>query len=530
MSSPAGQLEAVYPGVDGTAVPRRVRQVLVRQSIRGRAVATLMAVAIVSTLGGSGVPLASANAQHLQTRAADLHARWKQMVADGVPSSDLAALQAEWKAATAIKVFGAGSQFWLPEGKSTVDRWEAQSVDIWASNLRLARAGALGAEQRLTTALGADSEVERKARHEALDAASTPADFITLRSDWDLQTRLIPIDRRIASEYSRVIGLTARAANLGIVSDPADAVLVDSRNYALQDQLGRLAHAERLIRSMTAVRVDLGARLDAATITKKAFTRATYQISLATMYGLGVSAYGARVDADRKAYAAATSAGQFGSITDDLNQTAAAIQQALNVLRSKTHIVSGVSFYYQHRALSCEETATSMALTHQGIYLSQDQILAEMGADLRPQYRDARGILRWGNPYLTFVGSVDGIENVTGLQANYPPLVRVARAHGAKVIAYGWMPAESIYARLTAGHPVVVYATYDWAWYPRHDYLSYDARWIPYIGPAQSHVYTAVGVKPDAVLVNDPIRGQYWVGKRSFEAAYSDFQEAIVFA
>jgi len=503
---------------------------LLRHTIRGRAAATLTALAIVSTLGGSGVPLASANAQHLQSRASDLHARWGQMIADGVPSSDLAALQSEWTAATALQIFGAGSQFWLPEGKSTVDRWETQSDTIWGRNLRLARAGAVGSEQRLSRALGAGSGLDRKACQEVLDAASRPADFTALRSDWDLQTRLIPIDQRIASEYAKVIGLMARAAILGIVNDPAGAVLVDARNYALQDQLGRLAHSERLIRSMTAVQVDLGARLDAATITKKAFARASSQISLATMYGMWVSTYQARVDTNREKYAAATSAGQFASVTADLNQTTAAIEQSLNVLRSQTHIVSGVSFYFQHRALSCEETATSMALTHQGIYLSQDQILAAIGADLRPQYRDSRGVLRWGNPYLTFVGSVDGIENVTGLQANYPPLVRVARAHGAKVIAYGWMPAESIYARLTAGHPVVVYATYDWAWHPRHDYLSFDGRWIPFIGPAQSHVYTAVGVRPNAVLVNDPIRGQYWVGKRSFEAAYSDFQEAIVFA
>jgi hypothetical protein len=61
--------------------------------------------------------------------------------------------------------------------------------------------------------------------------------------------------------------------------------------------------------------------------------------------------------------------------------------------------------------------------------------------------------------------------------------------------------------------------------------LSFDGQWIPYIGPVHaSHVYTAVGVSPTHVLVNDPIRGQFWVSKAAFEAAYSDFNEAIVFA
>ena len=61
--------------------------------------------------------------------------------------------------------------------------------------------------------------------------------------------------------------------------------------------------------------------------------------------------------------------------------------------------------------------------------------------------------------------------------------------------------------------------------------MSYDGQWIPWIGPYYaSHVYTAVGVSPGAVLINDPLRGQYWVGKADFEASYSDFNEAIVFA
>jgi uncharacterized protein YvpB len=113
----------------------------------------------------------------------------------------------------------------------------------------------------------------------------------------------------------------------------------------------------------------------------------------------------------------------------------------------------------------------------------------------------------------------------------YPPLVRIAKAHGANILAYGSMSAGTIYARVIAGHPVVAFATWDWRWHPRRDYLSFDGQWIPWIGPYYaSHVYTVVGVSPWSVLVNDPIRGQYWVSKGAFEASYSDFGEAIVFA
>ena len=151
----------------------------------------------------------------------------------------------------------------------------------------------------------------------------------------------------------------------------------------------------------------------------------------------------------------------------------------------------------------------------EGIYVSQDQILAELGADRRPMYVDGAGRVRWGNPYQTFVGNVNGSEsNYTGFGTFYPPLVRIAKAHGANILAYGSMSADTIYARVIAGHPVVAFATWDWAWHPRRDYLSFDGQWVPWIGPYYaSHVYTVVGVSPGSVLINDPIRGQYWISK-----------------
>jgi uncharacterized protein YvpB len=323
-----------------------------------------------------------------------------------------------------------------------------------------------------------------------------------------------------------------RAKGLGIRSDPVGDILVRAEAYSQMDSQGRIARAEFLTRSLTSTQADLQGRLDAAVITQDAFARAASGIDLAGLYGIDLSRYQSRIDANRAAYANAAHAAEFNRITGDLNQVRGAADSEINAALAATHIISGVTFIYQNHSLSCEEAATSMALTHQGIHLSQDQILAELGSDRRPMYVDGNGRVRWGNPYQTFVGNVDGSEsNYTGFGTFYPPLVRIAQAHGGKVLAYGNMSAATIYARLVAGHPVVVFATWDWAWHPRHDYLSFDGQWIPWIGPVHaSHVYTAVGVSPTAVLVNDPIRGQFWVSKAAFEAAYSDFNEAIVFA
>ncbi|HYM96657.1 MAG TPA: C39 family peptidase, partial [Candidatus Sulfotelmatobacter sp.] len=422
--------------------------------------------------------------------------------------------------------------FWTPGARSVVDSWQAETDRIWTRDLSRYRADALLQEESLHRAIGSEPLAQRKARLDELAIATTPADFVILRSNWSLEARLVPIDRVIAAGVASLADQSQQAKTLGIRSDPAGDLLTRANSYTRMDSQDRMARAELLIRNLGSVRLDLQGRVVAAGIAQQAFSHAGNEIAVAAIYGIDLSAYQVRIDIDHAAYSNATSAAAFTNITGDLNAVAAAADGAINTVLSQTHVISGVTFYYQSHPLSCEETATSMALTHQGIYLSQDQILAEAGADLRPMYVDGAGRVRWGDPYVSFVGNVNGSEhNYTGYQMNYPPLVRIAEAHGARVIAYGSMSAATIYARVIAGHPVVAYATWDWAWHPRHDYLAFDGRWVPWIGPyADAHVYTVVGVSPTQVLVNDPIRGQYWVSKGAFQAAYSDFGEAIVFA
>jgi uncharacterized protein YvpB len=491
----------------------------------------LVAAVLAAAEGGFGV-VDTSIAFGLQGHAAALHQHWADMRLDGVPDSDLAALEQEWGFTQSTTLLGVGAVFWSPRAGSIVDRWQAQSDAIWARDLSLYRGGALAAEENLHRALGAESRTQRKARLDALAAAATPADYAALRADWGQEARLIPLDARIASAVSTIAKQAGQAKTLGIRSDPSADLFARVDGYTRMDAQERMARAELLTRRLISVGADLQGRLDSATVTQQAFTNAAGKISVASLYGIDLSSYQARIDTNKGAYASAATVAEFNRITADLNQIVSIGDNAINAALNATHIISGVTFYYQSHPLSCEEAATSMALTHQGINLSQEQILAELGADRRAAYTDSAGRMRWGNPYETFVGNVNGSEsNLTGYGTYYPPLVRIAKAHGARIIAYGSMSAATIYARIIAGHPVVVFSTWDWAWHPRHDYLSFDGQWIPFIGPyAASHVYTAVGVSAGSVLINDPIRGQYWVSKAAFQAGYSDFNEAIVFA
>ena len=221
----------------------------------------------------------------------------------------------------------------------------------------------------------------------------------------------------------------------------------------------------------------------------------------------------------------------FLTTSTDLVATATIYVPALPTSR----VISHVTFYYQTHNLSCEETATSMALTHQGLHISQNQILARLGVDWTPVVLRYGRVVRWGDPDKAFVGNVNGSENnYTGQQANPKALVRVLKSYHAVIIAWSEphvtshvITASEIYHYVLLGHPVVAYATWDWKRHPIYYYTSEDGNRIPLISPYDDHVYTIVGVTPTKVLVYDPIRGKYWISKSAFQAGY-EFGMAIV--
>lgn len=497
-----------------------------------RRLSVLLVTVIVTACLGTVTVVDSKSATALQKRALALHERWGYMRDNGVPATELDGLEREWKRSQASFFIGPASVFWLPGAAPTVTRWESKTNAIWSANLALRRGEALAAAENLHRVIGNESYVTQKVRLMGLNEGLTPLDFLLLRNAWNLEAQLVPIDRALADSVAQVHRQMQRATKLGIRSDPANRVLVRAAAYTAMDDTERIVRWDELTRDLAALRGDLEDRLDAASLAQEHLDRTSHQIFVASLYGIRSSGFSSRVAEARTAYGSVLTVTGFNAITEDLKQIYRDADRAIHVVLQQTHIVRGVPMIFQNHPLSCEEAATSMALAHQGIHVSQDQILRELGADRRPMYVDGAGRVRWGNPYKTFVGNVNGSEsNYTGFGTFYPPLVRIARAHGAKILAYGPMSAATIYARLIAGHPVVVFSTWDWRWHPRHDYLSFDGRWIPWIGPVYaSHVYTAVGVSPTKVLVNDPIRGQYWISKASFEAGYSDFREAIVFA
>jgi uncharacterized protein YvpB len=505
-----------------------------------------MVATVLVTVGGSGLLLYSGSPFVIQSQAVALQARWTEMIAQGVPASDLAALQHQWAGAQDTRYLAVALVFFRPDSSAIIDEWQAETDAVWGRNLNRSRARAVASNENLRVALGVEPSQQRKDRAIALESASTPNEYKSLSSDWDTAAILVPINRDIATLVSSIADLSVQTRALGIVSDPASELVTRSNGYTHEGTQTQAADAAFLLKALTVSERDLRARLAAAAITKAGYGPLANQLSLVRSYGVNVKKYQAGVEANHAAYATATTVAQFTALTADLNAIFAKAHHAGLVALaamhsangdSSVHIIPGMPLYYQRHALSCEETSTSMGLVHQGLHISQDQILARLGVDRTPARLVNGYVVRWGNPDRAFVGNVNGSENnYTGQQANPKALVRVLNSYGAKIVEWSEpgvgpnvISAQEIYKQVAAGHPVVAYATWDWNWHRIYYYRSEDGNRVPLISPADDHVYLVVGVSATRVLINDPIRGQYWVSKGAFNASY-EFGMAIVLA
>jgi len=187
-----------------------------------------------------------------------------------------------------------------------------------------------------------------------------------------------------------------------------------------------------------------------------------------------------------------------------------------------------VPFQHQQSSLSCEEAALSMVLAFYGHPTSEQEVFAQVGIDRTHYWAGRPG---GGDPYLQFVGDPNGSEvQQTGYGVYWPPIKAAGGHFGAPVAQAGeGIAPAAIYGAVRAGHPAVVWVTYDLRAHPRADYRAYDGRTIPYAG-AYEHAMVVTGVDGTGVRVNDPDAGQYWVPYGQFETAYAVYGEmAVVF-
>ena len=197
----------------------------------------------------------------------------------------------------------------------------------------------------------------------------------------------------------------------------------------------------------------------------------------------------------------------------------------------RTHRVLAVRIDYQDHNLSCEAAALKMALAYEGITIDELTLMSYMSVDTRHAKFDARGrLVSWGDPAKAYVGNVDGhIQRYTGYGVYEAPVARAAIRAGAHVLAAGsglygsGIAPSAIYNAVLDGHPVVAWISNTYHDVPLSRYVAYDGATVWYT--LTEHAVTVIGVRPGAVLINDPWFGQAWHPKAQFESAYRTFDQ-----
>jgi len=186
--------------------------------------------------------------------------------------------------------------------------------------------------------------------------------------------------------------------------------------------------------------------------------------------------------------------------------------------------------YGQTHSLSCEAASLQIALAAKGMYVSQDWILAAIGADRRAPVLGGTGVLKWGDPYQAFVGSVDGSEPAfTGYGVYDPPVAVAAERAGASATALENVDPQQLYQQVLNGNPVVVWVENHLGIAALRSWTAWDGRIVPY--SVGEHTMTMVGVDLDAgtVTLDDPGNAsQATVSMQKFEGSFTSFGRMAV--
>lgn len=199
-----------------------------------------------------------------------------------------------------------------------------------------------------------------------------------------------------------------------------------------------------------------------------------------------------------------------------------------------TERILDIAWHHQEHNSSCEAAALKMALSYYGIATDEMTLIGYMTNDKRPARLNASGqLVTWGDPQKGFVGDPDGkIQLYQGYGVYFGPVAGAARKAGANVATAGGglygsaVKPNQVYWAVLHGHPVVAWISNTYRRVGLSHYTSFEGADVAYT--LTEHAVTVIGVRPDAVLINDPWFGRAWHAKAQFESAYSTFDGMAV--
>ena len=234
------------------------------------------------------------------------------------------------------------------------------------------------------------------------------------------------------------------------------------------------------------------------------------------------------------ATSAAPSASWSSAPSELTAETPATLQTFSGHANRPAQRILNITWRHQAHHLSCEAAALKMALSYFGVNLDELALMDYMGYDRRPGRFDSHGhLITWGDPNSAYVGNPDGnISRYQGYGVYFAPVARAAERAGISVMAAGsglygsGIKPQAVYDSILHGHPVVAWISNTYRQVPLATYVAYDGKRVYYT--LTEHAVAIIGVRPDAVLINDPWFGRGWHTKAQFESAYATFKQMAV--
>ncbi len=175
-----------------------------------------------------------------------------------------------------------------------------------------------------------------------------------------------------------------------------------------------------------------------------------------------------------------------------------------------------VPFHRQERPLSCEAATLVMALRYRGVKVSESTLIDQIGYDPTP-HKD--GV--WGNPHVAFVGSYYGKQVTTGYGVYWDPIARVSNLY-RKSRAFTNGSVQDLTGEIQKGNPIIVWGNA--ASGKRADWKTTDGKNIVAIVGEHTRVvigYVGSAENPTSIITLDPLSGERYFSRTSFEANWS---------
>ena len=182
-----------------------------------------------------------------------------------------------------------------------------------------------------------------------------------------------------------------------------------------------------------------------------------------------------------------------------------------------------VPSFLQKYTLSCEIAALRMVLSYRGITVDEDALLQKIGFD--PNGKNGNV---WGNPYVGFVGNIKGKQMVNGYGVYWEPIARAANNYRYSKSFENWT-INNLTESIQKSTPVIVWISI--AGRQPTIWLTPTGDRIKAVSDEHAVVVTGFSGPPNnptQIIVNDPLIGEAFWSRESFEKKWASFSNSGV--